>query len=410
MIVRRRLRGALHRRRSARARAGSRRVVERHARRRRGLPAAEGDRRARQAPAQRQERSVARVNAHGRPALRHRHAARPDRRPRSARRSPRSSTPSASSSGPRSQAFEAEFARLHRRRARDRRRQRHRRAHCSRCARSASARATRSIVPSFTFFASAEAIALPARAPVFCDVDPDDVRASPPSTARGAMTPQTKAVIAVHLFGNVAPIAEIEALGVPVIEDAAQAAGTRLADGRRPGALGTIATFSFFPSKNLGAFGDGGAITTNDDALAETASAPCASTAPRTSAPSSTSATTPGSTSSRPAILRVQLPHLDAWADGRRAAAQRLRRGGPRRARDAARGRPHGAGPPGTSTSSRSERADELLAGAQGRGHRRRAPTTACPAHLQPAMRECGADASISRAPRRRRGRTSRSR
>ncbi len=87
-------------------------------------------------------------------------------------------------------------------------------------------------------------------------------------TVRAALTPRTKAVIAVHLFGNVAPVAEIEALGVPVLEDAAQAAGSTRRDGR-PGALGTAATFSFFPSKNLGCFGDGGMITTSDDALAE---------------------------------------------------------------------------------------------------------------------------------------------
>jgi len=74
----------------------------------------------------------------------------------------------------------------------------------------------------------------------------------------------------VHLFGNVAPVAAIEALGVPVLEDAAQAAGSLGPDGR-PGALGAAATFSFYPSKNLGAFGDGGAITTNDAGIADRA-------------------------------------------------------------------------------------------------------------------------------------------
>src|SRR5215210_3740427 len=102
------------------------------------------------------------------------------------------------------------------------------------------------VVPSFTFYASAEAIPLTGARPVFCDVDPDTCCVTP-ETVQAALTPRTKAVIAVHLFGNVAPIAEIEALGVPVVEDAAQAAGTVLEDGRRPGALGTIATFSFFP-------------------------------------------------------------------------------------------------------------------------------------------------------------------
>ena len=90
-------------------------------------------------------------------------------------------------------------------------------------------------------------------------------------TVRAALTPRTKAVIAVHLFGNVAPVAEIEALGVPVLEDAAQAAGSTSTARARPGALGTVATFSFFPSKNLGCFGDGGAITTDDAAIAERA-------------------------------------------------------------------------------------------------------------------------------------------
>src|SRR3954467_13983264 len=124
------------------------------------------------------------------------------------------------------------------------------------------------IVPSFTFYASAEAIPHTGARPVFCDVDPETFLVTP-QTVRAAMTPRTKAVVAVHLFGNVAPVEDIEALGVPVVEDAAQAAGTVLADGRRPGALGSIATFSFYPSKNLGAFGDGGAVTTDDPALAE---------------------------------------------------------------------------------------------------------------------------------------------
>src|SRR6476469_3285709 len=101
------------------------------------------------------------------------------------------------------------------------------------------------VVPAFTFYASAEAIPATGATPVFCDVDPDTMCVTA-ETVKAALTPKTKAVIAVHLFGNVAPIAEIEALGVPVLEDAAQAAGSTSAAGR-PGALGTIATFSFFP-------------------------------------------------------------------------------------------------------------------------------------------------------------------
>src|ERR1051325_2836087 len=114
------------------------------------------------------------------------------------------------------------------------------------------------VVPSFTFSASAEAIPPTGARPVFCDVDPETFTVTA-DTVKAAMTRDTKAVIAVHLFGNVAPVAEIEALGVPVIEDTAQALGATLA-GRHAGSLGRMATLSFFPSKNLGALGDAGAI------------------------------------------------------------------------------------------------------------------------------------------------------
>ena len=87
------------------------------------------------------------------------------------------------------------------------------------------------VVPSFTFYASAEAIPPTGATPVFCDIDPDTYCVTA-ETVRAALTPRTKAVIAVHLFGNVAPVAEIEALGVPVLEDAAQAVGST----RLPGA------------------------------------------------------------------------------------------------------------------------------------------------------------------------------
>ncbi|HEV2061995.1 MAG TPA: aminotransferase class I/II-fold pyridoxal phosphate-dependent enzyme, partial [Solirubrobacteraceae bacterium] len=113
------------------------------------------------------------------------------------------------------------------------------------------------VVPSFTFYASSESIPPTGARPVFCDIDPHTLCVTA-DTVKEALTPKTKAVVVVHLFGNVAPVKEIEALGVPVLEDAAQAAGSRTPAGR-PGSLGTAATFSFFPSKNLGAFGDGGA-------------------------------------------------------------------------------------------------------------------------------------------------------
>jgi dTDP-3-amino-3,4,6-trideoxy-alpha-D-glucose transaminase len=173
------------------------------------------------------------------------------------------------------------------------------------------------VVPSFTFYASAEAIPPTGARPVFCDVDPDTYCVTA-ETVRAALTPRTKAVIAVHLFGNVAPIAEIEELGVPVLEDAAQAAGSTGTDGR-PGALGTVATFSFFPSKNLGGFGDGGMITTSDAAVAE-----LARTLRFHGSHDKVTYEQVGYNSRldelQAAILRVQLPHLDSWADARRQA------------------------------------------------------------------------------------------
>ncbi len=176
------------------------------------------------------------------------------------------------------------------------------------------------VVPSFTFYASAEAIAPTGAKPVFCDIDPTTFCVTA-ETVRAALTPRTKAVVVVHLFGNVAPVAEIEALGVPVLEDAAQAAGSLGPDGR-PGMLGTAATFSFYPSKNLGAFGDGGAITTNDARIAERVRAL------RFHGSHDKHTFELLGYNSRldelqAAILRVQLPHLDAWSEGRRAAARR---------------------------------------------------------------------------------------
>jgi dTDP-4-amino-4,6-dideoxygalactose transaminase len=182
------------------------------------------------------------------------------------------------------------------------------------------------VVPSFTFYASAEAIPPTGARPVFCDIDPRTYCATA-DTVRAALTPRTKAVIAVHLFGNLAPVAEIEALGVPVLEDAAQAAGSIAGDGRRPGGLATVATFSFFPSKNLGAFGDGGMITTSDERIAERAR-----TLRFHGSHDKVTYEQVGYNSRldelQAAILRVQLPHLDGWADGRRQAGSHYEEAG----------------------------------------------------------------------------------
>jgi dTDP-4-amino-4,6-dideoxygalactose transaminase len=174
------------------------------------------------------------------------------------------------------------------------------------------------VVPSFTFYASAEAIPPTGAAPVFCDVDPETYLVTA-DTVKAALTPRTKAVVAVHLFGNVAPVDEIAALGVPVVEDAAQATGAKTADGRLAGALGAIGTFSFYPSKNLGAFGDGGAIVTSDDDVAERVRA-LRFHGSRDKVTYEEVGYNSRLDELQAAVLRVQLPHLQGWCDRRRQA------------------------------------------------------------------------------------------
>jgi dTDP-4-amino-4,6-dideoxygalactose transaminase len=175
------------------------------------------------------------------------------------------------------------------------------------------------VVPSFTFYASAEAIPPTGATPVFCDVDPTTFCVTA-ETVRAALTPRTKAVVAVHLFGNVAPVAEIEALGIPVLEDAAQAVGSSSTDGRA-GALGTAATVSFYPSKNLGCFGDGGMILTSEEQIAEQARV-LRFHGSRDKVDYEQLGYNSRLDELQAAIMRVQLPHLDEWADGRREAAR----------------------------------------------------------------------------------------
>ena len=175
------------------------------------------------------------------------------------------------------------------------------------------------VVPSFTFYASVEAIVTAGAHPIFCDVDPA-TRNLTPESVESALTPRTRAILAVDLFGAPAPIPDLRGFGVPILEDAAQAAGASLG-GRRAGALADAATFSFYPSKNLGCFGDGGAIATDDDHVAALAR----------------SLRFHGSTDKQTfdhvgynsrldelqaAVLRVLLPSLDAFVAGRRAAAR----------------------------------------------------------------------------------------
>jgi dTDP-3-amino-3,4,6-trideoxy-alpha-D-glucose transaminase len=238
-------------------------------------------------------------------------------------------------------------------------------------------------VPSFTFFARAEAIPPTGACPVFCDIDPETFCVTP-ETVRAALTPRTKAVIAVHLFGNVAPVAEIEALGVPVLEDAAQAAGSTAPSGR-PGALGTAATFSFFPSKNLGAFGDGGIVTTSDEAIAERVRI-----LRFHGSHDKVSYEYVGYNSRldelQAAVLRVQLPHLDEWAEGRRRAGRHYEEAG--LGELVALPRPvAGCAPAWHLYVVRSGEADRLATALSGSGIGNK-PYYRTPVHLQHAMRD----------------------
>ena len=119
------------------------------------------------------------------------------------------------------------------------------------------------ICPAFTFYATAEAIARRGATPVFAEVDATTMNLDPEDVA-ARITKRTKAIIAVHLFGRPAPMAELTQLGVPVIEDAAQAFGSS-----EIGRSGVASTFSFYPTKNLFALGDGGLVSTDDPELAE---------------------------------------------------------------------------------------------------------------------------------------------
>jgi dTDP-4-amino-4,6-dideoxygalactose transaminase len=176
------------------------------------------------------------------------------------------------------------------------------------------------IVPSLTFYATSEAVAALGAIPVFADVD-YETRNLTPESVKAVQTEKTKAVVPVDLFGLPAPCAEIRAAtGLPVIEDAAQAIGASL-NGVKAGVLGDVGTLSFYPSKNLGAFGDGGAIVTDSDEIAQLARAL------RFHGSKDKQTFEYVGYNSRldeiqAAVLRVLLPQIDNWCDGRRAGAQ----------------------------------------------------------------------------------------
>jgi dTDP-3-amino-3,4,6-trideoxy-alpha-D-glucose transaminase len=177
-------------------------------------------------------------------------------------------------------------------------------------------------------------------------------------------------------------VAEIAALGLPVVEDAAQAAGTVAREGR-PGALGTIGTFSFYPSKNLGAFGDGGAVTTSDGALAERVRT-LRFHGSRDKVTYSEVGYNSRLDELQAAVLRVMLPHLDAWAEHRARAGDWYLEAG--LADHCAPPRPApGSRPAWHLYVARHARADELLTVLSGAGVGARAYYRT-PVHRQPAM------------------------
>lgn len=178
------------------------------------------------------------------------------------------------------------------------------------------------IVPAFSFFATAGVVDRLGATPVFADVDLADYNLDP-KQIESLITPSTRAIMPVHLYGQCAAMDEINRIAakhkLAVIEDAAQAVGAEY-DGRRAGVLGTMAAFSFFPSKNLGAFGDAGAVTCED----ETAYEKLIDFRVHGMRPKYYHRYVGGNfriDALQAAILQVKLPHLDAWAEGRRRNA-----------------------------------------------------------------------------------------
>lgn len=185
------------------------------------------------------------------------------------------------------------------------------------------------VLPAYSFFATAEAVINAGCRPALCDVDPA-THCMTAATAAPALTDRTRALLPVHIFGNPAPMDELLRLAsereLLVVEDAAQAAGAELGE-RRAGSLGHAAGFSFYPGKNLGAFGDAGAIVTDDEAVASRARLLRDHGSERKWVHSSS-----GYNSRLDEIqataLRVLLGHLDGWTARRREIARAYRDAG----------------------------------------------------------------------------------
>lgn len=181
----------------------------------------------------------------------------------------------------------------------------------------------------YTFFATVSAICRLGATPVFADIEPDTFNLDPVKTAEVlAKDAGIRAIIPVHLFGACAEMDTLYSLaakrGIFIVEDAAQSIGSEY-KGRRAGSIGDIGCFSFFPSKNLGAFGDGGMLTTNNDLFAEKLQALRVHGA-RKKYYHEWVGLNSRLDAIQAAVLRVKLPHLDVWTHGRQRNADTYRR------------------------------------------------------------------------------------
>jgi dTDP-4-amino-4,6-dideoxygalactose transaminase len=174
----------------------------------------------------------------------------------------------------------------------------------------------------FTFFATAGAISRLGAKPVFVDIQPNTFNIDP-SLIEQAITPRTKAIIPVHLFGQCADMAAINEI-VKVIEDACQAIGAAQ-QGKRAGVLGDTGCFSFFPTKNLGGFGDGGIITTNDKALADSM-AMLRVHGSQVRYLHEAVGINSRLDALQAAVLQIKMKYLDQWTQKRRQNAERYQR------------------------------------------------------------------------------------
>jgi dTDP-4-amino-4,6-dideoxygalactose transaminase len=178
------------------------------------------------------------------------------------------------------------------------------------------------ITTPFSFFATAESISSVGATPIFVDIDPQTFNIDP-AKIKDKITLRTRAIMPVHLYGNPAAMNQImeiaQEYGLQIIEDCAQSFGARY-NGKMTGSIGDVGAYSFFPSKNLGAYGDGGLIATNDDAIAEIARMLRVHGAKKKYHNEIIGYNSRLDTL-QAAILRVKLPHIDEWNSGRRRVA-----------------------------------------------------------------------------------------